>query len=524
MNTKTRIAEILSGNIEQASQSPAPRRSWGRKLMRSLSNGFSMASFSTNRLTQNWVSTPTPADDFVERNQRVLVARSRDQALNNDYGRKFLQMCTQNIVGPEGVRLQAKVRAADGSLDEAMNDAVERAFTEWSKRGTCDVTGKLSFREFQEACVTAACQDGEFFVRLVPAGEWGLQLHLIDAQRCPVDYSVARYTRDTFIRQGIEFNEYGRPLAYHFSATDAETNSYFYGGRNFVRVPADQILHGFVSQLTGQKRGLPWMSTSLMRMRMLGGLEDSALVNARVSAAKQGFFEWDPEHAPATDPYEEDEEEYYMEAEPGTFRELPVGMSFKGWDPNYPNGEYASFHKSVLRGIASGLGVSYHSLANDLSDVNFSSARQGLIEERDRWRTLQSWLIESLLGPVFAEWLPRALLAGRIVADGATVPASRIDDLSEHGWQPRRWQWVDPRADSNAAIMQKNNLLASPSQLIREQGRDPATVWREVAADIAAMKSAGIPEELIQAAVNSKIGQQNVTGNQPEATNDTADE
>ncbi|MDT9046768.1 phage portal protein, partial [Escherichia coli] len=78
-----------------------------------------------------------------------------------------------------------------------------------------------------------------------------------------------------FIRQGIEFNPFGRPVAYHFTSMD-EWDAYYYSisGKGFVRIPAEQIIHGFVHEMVGQRRALPWASTSMFRVHHLQGLED----------------------------------------------------------------------------------------------------------------------------------------------------------------------------------------------------------------------------------------------------------
>lgn len=60
-----------------------------------------------------------------------------------------------------------------------------------------------------------------------------------------------------------------------------------------------------------------------------------------------------------------------MDASPGTFAQLAAGQDFKEFDPQYPNGEFDSFHKAVLKGIASGLGVSYTALSNDLEATSY---------------------------------------------------------------------------------------------------------------------------------------------------------
>ena len=193
-----------------------------------------------------------------------------------------------------------------------------------------------------------------------------------------------------------------------------------------------------------------------------------------------------------------------MEAQPGEFGVLPDGAELKDWQPQFPSGDFAVFNKAMLRGIAAGFGVLYNNLANDLEHVNFSSIRQGTLDEREHWKEMQQWLIESLIEPVFGAWLPRALLAGRITVKGRPLKAERLARYAAVSWQPRRWAWIDPRADIEAAVAAKNQMLLSPSQIIREQGRDPSDVWAEIAADIEQMRMAGIPDEFIKAAILDK--------------------
>lgn len=507
-----RNQEQATAPVQQDEKARRKFTGLGRHLARMFDAGQS------DRLTESWGTMPLTADDIVRRNQRVIVARSREQAANNDYAKAYLRMCRQNIVGQRGVQLQAQSRDPSGKLDQLANDAIEAAWHAWGKRQNCDVTGQLSWRSLQSICTTSAAKDGEFMVRIITgsdAGEWGFALQVLDPQRCPVDFDQEKMTGGKFVRHGIEFNRYGKPLAYYFTTTEAADADYSYGGRHYVRVPAKQIIHGFLPDIVGQKRGLPWMATGLWRAKMLEGFEKAALVNARVSAAKGGFFEWEEGYGPEQD----EDEELYMDADPGSFQELPAGVRFREWNPQYPSGEFAPFHKSMLRGFASGWGVAYNNLANDLEGVNFSSIRQGKLDERDNWKDLQEWLIEQLIEPVFEAWLPRQLLAGRIKVNGKPLKAERLDKYRNVSWQPRRWEWIDPRADMDAAERSVQNLIDSPSQVIRNQGRDPQTVWRELARDIEAMKAAGIPDEFISTAMGIKMGG---AGNEPASTEQNA--
>jgi lambda family phage portal protein len=460
-----------------------------------------------DRLNASWGTVPLTADDIIRRNQMALVARAREQANNNDYGKAFKRICRSNIVGPKGVMLQARSKGRKGTLDTPANQALERGFNkDWANKKNADVAGKKSWRAIQAACVNSLATDGEFFVRKVygkDAGPWGFALQVIDAQRCPVEFDEYNLDGGAFVRHGIKFNRFGRPISYFFTVADesAPYYGYLYYGTNskFIEIPAEEIIHGYIEDIVGQKRGLPWMATSLFRMRQLGAFEDAALVNARISASKMGFFKRE-EWAPPPDD-DEDTGPIEIDAEPGTFHELPQGIGFEKFDPQFPNGETAVFTKGQLRGIAAGFGVLYNNLASDLEGVNFSSIRQGTLDERETWKELQEFLIESLVSPVYGAWLEYSLLAGRILLDdGRPLKAERIASYQVVEWQARRWDWIDPRADVQAAIDSVRNLMGSHGGFIRERGKDPSLIYREIAEDIKEMKAAGIPDEFIKSA------------------------
>lgn len=483
------VDQLPAQEAEVVTQGPKMRKLW-RNMMRHFRAG------ETDRLTKGWGTFPVASDTIIEKYQRPLVARSREQSANNDYARAFLRMCRQNIVGPQGVMLQAQAMTAGGKLDTMANDAIEAAWLSWGNKKNADVRGLRSMREIENSCVTSAAKDGEFFVRVIygaDAGPWGFSLQTLDAQRCPVDLHE-KLRGGGFIRQGIEFNKYGRPVAYYFDSTDDTETEYRFGGRSFIRVVADDIIHGFLEDMTGQKRGLPWMATSLFRMRQLSEFEDASAVNARVGANKMGFIQWKDGFGPE---YDQDSDEIIIESQAGEFPVLPEGAELKEWAPNYPAGEFIPFYKSMLRSMAAGMGVLYNNLASDLEGVNFSSIRQGTLDEREHWKELQQWLIESLIEPVFTRWLEYSLLAGKIKnTRGLPLKAEAIARYSAVSWQPRRWQWIDPSADVAAAEKSKNNMLTSPGRIIREQGLDPNTVWSEAARDVKAMIDAYVAQDI----------------------------
>jgi lambda family phage portal protein len=132
--------------------------------------------------------------------------------------------------------------------------------------------------------------------------------------------------------------------------------------------------------------------------------------------------------------------------------------------------------KSNLRLVASGLGVSYNSLANDLIGVNYSSLRSGLLIERDHWSVVQQWFIEQFTSRIFGQWLGMALLSGALVLDSRD-PARFREGL----WLPRGWKWVDPLKDSQAAIIDVAAALDDPFSIVAERGDDLEEVYERIA-------------------------------------------
>lgn len=477
------------------SEPAAPRRR--TFLGRSLSQLFKSSQAQGN---DSWTTTPVTPDAYIALHHPALVARSREQWSNNDYIRAFVRIVRQNIVGPQGVLLQGQAKKPRGDLDKDLNDALEDDWQEWCQQGNCDVTGKLSWRAILNLITETTARDGEFVLRLVygkDAGPHGFAVQVIDPQRLSVRYENAKVDdKGGFIRHSIEYNRYGKPVAYHFASTD-EWDAYYYSyaGRGFVRIPAEEIIHGFVVEQVGQRRGLPWASTSLFRLHHLQGFEDAAVQNARASATKMGFIQWKEGFGPQAD--EDTNVADTIDAEPLSIHELPEGAEWVDFNPNYPSGEFSTFHKAMLRGAAAGMGVLYNNMAGDLEGVNFSSIRQGTLDEREHWKELQQWLIETACIPVYQARMRYRLLAGGLKVKGKPVPATKLADCLKVVWQPRRWAWIDPRADMDSAIAAIRSGQNSFSNTIRDQGRDPETVFREFAQDLEAMKAAGIPEDVI---------------------------
>ncbi len=451
-----------------------------------------------SRMNTGWSTGPVPADWHIWNGLRALRSRSREQYRNNDYARRFVRMCQSNIVGPNGMPLQSKISDLNGQPDRLARDAVERAWRDWSRE--CDVAQRLNLTQMLEQIIATVAVDGEILVRRITRGAFHYQLQLIDPELLDLNLN-ADLGNGHRIRMGVEMDAFDAPVAYHLidaAQADIHRGGYYTG--KHIRVPANEIRHLYRHEAVGQTRGVPWMASALVRMKNLYGYEEAAVIAARIGASKMGFFKaTDGEGAEPLVDDETADGEFIQDAEPGAFEVLPEGYDFTAFNPDYPHQQFPDFVKATLRGISSGLGVAYNGLANDLEGVNYSSIRAGVIEEREQWKSLQNWLVDAFLRPVFESWLHEQLAYGNIRVPSKTgqmvpLPASKFDRFRQASFQPRRWAWVDPLKDIEAARVSIELGLKSRSEVIREMGRDPDDVWDEIKTERDQLDGLGLPD------------------------------
>jgi len=431
------------------------------------------------RLFSDFRPVQRSADSEIRYNLKTLRNRCRDLSRNNEYARRYLHLVKTNVVGERGVSLQERAINENGTMDTMANDMIEREFLKWSRAGVCTVDGRMSWVDAQAMVIESMARDGECLIRMVNYGgnadRFALQFlepDLLDEEK------NERLSDGRKIRMGVELDKWHRPIAYHILTSHPGDIDFATPSRRTERVPADRILHLYLPDRAEQSRGVPWMATAISSLKMLHGYREAELVAARTAASKMGFFT-----SPAGDGFTPDDYEDnivpIMEAEPGTFQQLPMGVSFQQFDPQHPTSAFADFEKAVLRGIASGLGVSYYALANDLTQTSYSSIRQGAIDDRDFYKMLQRFLIDHFVRPVFREWLLQSMTVG-----GVTLPINKYDKFADSAsFRPRGFQWVDPQKEIAAQVTALQNGLISMQDVAGVYGRDVEETFAQIARD-----------------------------------------
>jgi len=433
----------------------------------------------TGRLFSDFISSSRSADSEIKPSLRILRDRCREISRNHPYAKRYLQIMTTNVVGPNGVRIQVRKRNDDGSLDSVGNRIIEQAWQQWGRTGFCTVDGRISWSQAQRLFLETLARDGEVLIQKIknPAGNpFGFSLKFLEADYLDEGYD-ARLSNGNEVRMGVELDKRtGKPLNYYLFE-DHPHHDQGYGSktkRHHKIVPADQIIHCYIQERAGQTRGAPWMSNVLSRLKMLDGYEEATLVNARVAASKMGFFTSPEGDGFVGDDY--DNNAPIMDASPGTFTQLPQGMSFTAFDPSSGTESFDEFEKAILRGIASGLGVSYVSLANNLEGVSYSSIRQGTIEDRDHFKMIQQFMIDQFIDPIYRAWLEMAITVGRI-----NLPMGKYDLFADQViYRPRGFAWVDPQKEIQASVTALNNGIVSLQDVHSQYGRDTEEIFEQI--------------------------------------------
>lgn len=404
----------------------------------------------------------------TQRKLKDIRFRMRELARNSDHFKKFLSLVRNNVAGPYGMKLQVQ------GPDPTKNKEIEKAWSIWSHPEHASASGRLSLTAILRRLVTGCARDGESLVREIYTGRFGYSLRFVDVAWLDETFNETRGTQRVIMSVEIDENE--RPTNYYLTPP-RELNQLTAHDRLRQRdpIPAREIHHVYLPDDENSiddtlTRGIPWAHTAALSLFNLDQSDEAALYALRAGASKMGFFVQDKgDGTIGTDDDNEDTPHSALVShfEPGTFEELPPGYRFEAFNPDTPTEGHTPFAKYLIRRVASGLDVSYTSLASDLEGVNLSSIRAGLLEERESWKAIQEFIVDSFLRPVYRNWLRAAVLNKQIKMN----PQELLDYL-EPKFQPKRWQLTEPLKEIQAKKIAIGIGLDTITDGLAEMGED----------------------------------------------------
>lgn len=392
--------------------------------------------------------------------KRAVVARL---VAGNPYASRALSTLVNNAVG-WGITGAPKGPKTLAALWEA-----------WLKN--CDFMGRLDLYGLQEVATRTMLADGEVFIvfRIEDVPGVPLRLHLLD--RGMLATSVIRKNID----EGIEYDDAGKPVAYHFYIHRPGTRLF---DNRTVRYSVEDVIHLFVQEHPGQRRGRSIFEPVIKR---LGDIDDSLeaeIVRKKIEACFVAFRTL-PIDMPDEGLGEREDRGYDLPPaetfEPGMIETMRPGEDVKFGDPK-PSGGLEALIKIELMSTAAGLGVMYEHISGDLSNVNYSSYRAGSLEfQRSIGRLQFNTLIPVFLERVWSRFQEEARIRGMI--------ANRSYEMK---WTPPPFESVDPEKTAQGDILLMQAGLESRRNLVNGRGYDFDTLMAEIAEDQATQSKLGL--------------------------------
>jgi lambda family phage portal protein len=405
------------------------------------------------------------ADSLAVREIDFLRRRSHHLCRNNDMAITARRKLVTHWIG-SGIKVRFNSKVVQ---------------TEWDNFiASPSIDGWGNLYNLQSLWASSYFESGEVFTRMVlkdnPNCKVPLLLQTLEAEQLDIVHSQPPFTRT-----GIEFSPDGKPLTYWFWK-DYPGDMLGFQSAQRVPVPAADVLHLFQRDRPGQWRGIPKLSGVLLPLYELDELLDATLVRQKLAQIVAWVVETEGDMPPvlgvtdaeadANEPESEGRSRQIQTILPGGIHYFRNGEKLKFATTEDIGNNFVSFIVTRVRSIASALGITYEQLTGDLSSVNFSSIRAGLIEMRKEAAIIQQQIFINLaLEPL----VKRFKELGGVYVSGSFVSCKHTFVLPKN-------EWVDPLKDVQADVEEIRAGLATFEDKLAERGVE------DIAAHIALLK------------------------------------
>lgn len=459
----------------------SPKRAFERERFRQAAR-LSYEGAKSGRRTDGWISGTGDANTEIQAALVNLRNRSRDLVRNNPYASKALEELVGNTVGT-GIVPQAKTG------DDKLNEVIDGEWPYFAEN--CDPGGQLDFYGMEALNVRTTAESGDGIIRFRhrrPQDNFRVPLQLQILEGDYLDHSRTMGTTSGNILQGVEFNLLGQRQAYWLF--NYHPGGVFMlnprGGILSQPVPASEVMHAYRVLRPGQVRGVPWLAPIMLQMRDLDDYRDAERMRKKTEACLAGIVtrpEGDPPMGAAigglsTDPSTGNRLERMY---PGMIEYLKPGEDIRFNAPHTVGG-YREYLMTELEGAAAGVCMPFELMSGNMSNVNYSSYRAGLLGFRNtieafRWLTL----IPMFCMPAWRRFIDTLVLVGKIPEANYGVQ-----------WTAPKFESVDPVKDAEAVLKQMRMGTLLLTEAIAQNGYDPQRQLSDLAKINALLDKLGI--------------------------------
>lgn len=457
--------------IDRSIATISPRWAYKRAAWRSGMSVFD--SGGRGRLNSGWNPSASP-NEQQKRGERALIrARAQDLEHNSDIVGGILNAFERNVIGT-GIMLQAKIpHDIPGNTSGELNQEIERLWKEFCKPENIDITGTQSMEEMTAMLLRRYNVDGGICAVKVYVKDsdfpFKIQLRSVDELN-----TLTVPGEGKRIVEGIELDDYNRPIAYHFKKA---SDGYFQDPSQSIRIPAKDVIFLFEKNDPRQIREISRLATAMNRIKDANQYIEAISIKERVLACMSVFIKKSTPTGSVgrgVRGASGSEVDYSgLSLAPGMVGELNPGDEVQTVIPTGQASNTRDFLSTLVRMISAGLGLSYEAVSRDLSQVNYSSARQGLIEDRKLYKKMQNMIINRFLRPIYLEFLESMYLKGNINLPRETEIKKKY---TSHVWVPPGSTWIDPLKEAKANETALNSNQDTLARICAERGED----WRDV--------------------------------------------
>lgn len=404
--------------------------------------------------------------EITDRSSREIIrARARDLERNSDMANGIISAFVRNVIG-KGYTLQCKTD------DDKLNSQIEELWNVWTKKQHCDVTGTQSLNQLLKMAVRRKKVDGGIlFIKCYTGGKIPFQLQAIEVDELSL-INTAPQKKGNKVINGIEYDKYNKPVGfwiqqYSLDGLTAVPPKYY---------PAERVIYIFDKKRPSQIREISDLAPTLTRVRDANEFIQAVSVKERIAACMAVFVK---RQVPTQTGYgrgnsaSNDPRMSYSgkSLSPGMITEMNPGDEIQVVDPKNASSDATSFLKTEQRLMGAGQGLSYEATSRDMSQVNYSSARQGLIEDELTYDEEKEW-VRQFLSEVFETFLISAVLAKAI-----DIPDfwGNKEKFMKHIWVESPRKWIDPVKEATANKTAIETGQKTFKQIAAENGQD----WKQ---------------------------------------------
>lgn len=446
------------------------------------------------------------AEQMNKTSRKTIRSRARDLERNDPVIGGILAALTANVVG-SGLNMQA------ASNDEEFNKTIEGLFREWMHPENCDATQRQSLTEMLNMIVRRYVIDGGILViySIDDKAEFPLSLQLREVDDF-TSQDLPNINGGNIMSDGVEMTSYGRPVAYWLTQTDANGMETTVP----VRIDADRADFLWSRVRPSQYREMSLLARIIVALSDLHDYNDAVAFQQKTAACTSVFIEQENQTGSPGRAVNTATGERLEKIQAGSVKYLRPGEKAKPLIPTGQAAEVENYLTTQLRMIAADQGLSLESATRNVSNVNYSSARQNLLADQKTYKIFRAYLIEHLLRPLYKRFVMSCYLKGLL---NNTKFNPNDKSYFSATWLGEGLPWIDPKKEAEADAIKLLNGGLSFKEYCAQQGVD----WRERLLDIAEVeeeaKRLGVklnfitPEEQIERSEDDGEGQSKLDTN-----------